>query len=398
MLDHDYKYMRYLAALVFLLLFLMRPPSLFGGDQVINVLYTGNMEGEIGPCGCSPKTDFGGVARFAKYIVENEKELSPYILVDAGNFSGDNSPQGKLKTETMLRAFNVMGYDAIALQDHDRKLPSDFIAPLLVETDLPVISDTDPGKGSLTLDRNGFNINISMDQEAHRNNNLNILLVNELPSSKTLNKWDVIIMASGEILEKPRKEGRAIIVSGYPKGKRLGILSLALLDNGNVKDYSHRWEMLGSDYEVDGRVSAVIDEYDTKVARLLEDREEPLPGTSYVGAEKCAQCHQPFMENWRSTKHANAFASLERVGKTADPECIFCHSVGFGEKGGFYTIETTPTLANVQCESCHGLNREHIEDYTIPMKRITEEKCLKCHTPENSPEFNYSKYLELIKH
>jgi hypothetical protein len=390
--------MRYLGALFFLLLLLILPPSLYGSDQVINILYTGNMEGEIGPCGCAPKTDFGGVARFAKYIAENEKELSPYILVDAGNFSGDNSPQGKLKTETMLRAFNVIGYDVIALQDRERKLPGDFMATILGETDLPVISDTGPGKGSLTLDRNGFNINISMDKEAHRKGSLNILLVNELPSSRTFNKWDIIIMASEEIVEEPRKEGNSITVSGYPKGKRLGVLSLRLLDNGKIKDYNHRWEMLGSDYEADKRIRALIDEYDARVARLLKDREEPLPGTSYIGAEKCAQCHQPFMESWRSTRHANAFASLERVGKTKDPECIACHSVGFGEKGGFYNIETTPSLANVQCESCHGLNREHIEDYTIPMKRITEEKCLKCHTPENSPEFNYSKYLELIKH
>jgi len=61
-------------------------------------------------------------------------------------------------------------------------------------------------------------------------------------------------------------------------------------------------------------------------------------------------------------------------------------------------MESTPELSNVQCEECHGLDRDHLKDYSKPMMPITEAVCLKCHTHENSPEFNYKIYYEKIKH
>ncbi len=391
--------MKTLAFIIIFICVIFSPPELYGNEKVMNILYTGSMQGELGPCGCSPKTDFGGIARFAHYISHNKQILSPYILIDSGNFSGEDSLQGMLKTEAMLRAFGVMGYDAVGLQNRDKGIPHNFIEPLLKELNLPVISDTDPGKKSRTLKIDGFDVHISSDPGYHKEDMLNILLIEELTSSeRMLNAWDVIIMSSGEVLEEPRKHGKTIIVSGYPKGKRLGVLTLSLLDNGKVKDFDHRWELLDSDASIDERVRAILDDYDTEVAQLLKNREEPPQGTGYVGATRCAQCHQTFMESWKATRHAQAFSSLENVGKASDPECVACHSVGFGEQGGFYTLETTPSLANVQCESCHGLNRDHIEDYTVPMKRVTAEDCRTCHTPDNSPEFNYSKYRELIKH
>ncbi|NOZ70255.1 MAG: hypothetical protein GXP46_13675 [Deferribacteres bacterium] len=67
-------------------------------------------------------------------------------------------------------------------------------------------------------------------------------------------------------------------------------------------------------------------------------------------------------------------------------------------EGGFYTIETTPGLANVQCEECHGVDREHIEDFSRPMKPVSESVCLRCHKKDNSPDFDYQRYLEKIRH
>ena len=77
-----------------------------GSENTLNIIYTGSLQGQLEPCGCSPKSDFGGMARIAGWLEEHKPELEPYILLDAGNFVGEDKPQGRLKTEAMLRSFS----------------------------------------------------------------------------------------------------------------------------------------------------------------------------------------------------------------------------------------------------------------------------------------------------
>ena len=142
----------------------------------------------------------------------------------------------------------------------------------------------------------------------------------------------------------------------------------------------------------------ILDDYDKKVAQLMKSREVKPAGTTYSGAKKCAECHKPFYTIWRDTEHARAFATLESSGKASDPECIICHSVGFNQEGGFFSMEQTPELANVQCESCHGLNRGHLDDYESRFPQVTEKVCLTCHTREHSPDFDFHSYSQKVRH
>jgi hypothetical protein len=89
----------------------------------------------------------------------------------------------------------------------------------------------------------------------------------------------------------------------------------------------------------------------------------------YVGPSLCAPCHLPQYTSWKKTKMANAFESL-KPGMAADAKlqfnldpnkdytkvsvCVGCHVTGYGKQGGFVDIETTPDLAGVTCEACHG--------------------------------------------
>ena len=43
-----------------------------------------------------------------------------------------------------------------------------------------------------------------------------------------------------------------------------------------------------------------------------------------------------------------------------DSKCLPCHTTGYGQPGGFVSIEKTPLLVGVQCESCHGPGEECI--------------------------------------
>ncbi len=377
----------------------LAPFVMYAQERPLTIIYTGSIHGELEPCGCSPKTDFGGAARLSGYLAAHKSELSPYILVDAGNFSDKDTLQGKLKAEAVLKSYKIIKYDAVAFMNNEKAFPHDFFLPYLNDHTIPALSDTLPAHQSLIIDRAGVKVNISVNPEDYRQSGLNILLTDRPVSEAALIKgWDVIIVSSGDIMDEPLQVNGTVIISGYPRGKKTGMLTLAAGSKGGVKHISHKWLSLGSDVGEDPQVRAVLDEYDIKVARLLKESAKPPPGDTYLGAARCAECHQPYEESWKRTRHAGAFNSLVTAGKSNDPECIACHTVGFGEKGGFFTLETTPELANVQCEECHGLDREHVEDFSRPMRRVTEKVCLKCHTRENSPDFDYPVYLEKIIH
>lgn len=391
--------MRYSISVNVILLIVLLPVLIYGQERSLNVIYTGHMDGELEPCGCSPKTDFGGLARLSGWLGEKGKDLLPYVLVDAGNFAPQDTPQGRLKVKAMLKSFSITGYDAVALLKRETVFKDDLVPDVIKNHSVPVISSLPPFGHSVSVKENALEIHISIDPKHPRKGALNILLT-DLPASgfKEINGWDIIITSSGEIIEDPLENGKAVIVSGYPKGKKLGVLSLEINGDGEIEAFRHEWYPLGNEIKEDIRVRSVLNEYDTGVAALLKDAERPPAGTTYAGVAKCAECHQLFEESWKESRHAGAFASLERAGKASDPECLICHTVGFGEEGGFFSIETTPELANVQCEVCHGLNREHLTEFSKPLRPVTEKICLKCHTESNSPDFDYEEYREKIIH
>lgn len=389
-------------SLIFALLFaavLTYAASAQGKTFKLNILYTGALQGELEPCGCSPKTDFGGVARLSGYLSKNKKGLSPYLLLDSGNFTGDDTPQGRLKTEAILNAFGTIGYDAVAYQKRESALPGDFLTPISDRNRLRTVYYSPYFTKTILLKKNSLNINIGTDPEKYREGRLNILLT-ELPAAeaRAVRGWDVIILSSGEELEEPERTDDAILVSAYPKGKKLGVLTVEADSTGRIKNFRHRWQELGNDIKEDPAVRKALQEYDSKVAKLLADERRPSEDTPYLGVGRCTECHQPFVELWEKTRHAKAFASIEKAGKAADPECILCHATGAGGAGGFYSIGTTPSLANVQCEVCHGTGREHMADLSAPLPRPTEATCRKCHTKDQSPDFDYPAYSEKIKH
>ncbi len=375
------------------------PASSFGKIKKLTILYTGSVSGELEPCGCSPKTDFGGVTRRAGFISGHVEELSPFLLIDAGNFTGEDTPQGRLKAKAMVRALRVMGYDAVALLGRERGFSGDYLLKLFREYSVPAVSPFPPWKRSILVKKGAVTVNISVDPGGRREGYLNILLTDLAPSELGhLKGWDVMILSAGDIIDEPIATGDTIMVSGYPSGERLGILSLEVGEGGRVSDFVHRWEPLGIDTGEDSEVRAIMDEYDRDVSTLLKSEYAPPDNPPYVGVARCKECHQPFVDSWEGTRHAMAFPSLERVGKAGDPECIRCHTVGFGEEGGFYSAETTPGLKNVQCEACHGHGSEHILDFYAPMQPVIRSLCLKCHTERQSPDFDYNIYLEKVRH
>ncbi len=389
---------KYISAFGLAVLFLLLPVMASAQDRTINIIYSGSVKGELESCGCSPKTNFGGVARLAGFLMEHKEGLSPYVLVDAGNFTSDDTPQGRLKADAMLKSYSIINYDVVAVMRNESSFSGDFFPSLIKEHSISAVSVQPGYERSVSVMKGSVTANVSVDPKGFTEGMLNVLLTDlSVGDAGAFTGWDVIISSFGEEVEEPQRVDGTVIAAGYPRGKKTGVLTLELDEAGNVRGFTHSWLSLGSDVEEGEAVRNVLSDYDTKVAALLKAA-EPLPGITYLGVSKCADCHQLYVESWEKTRHAVAFASLENVGKSADPECIVCHVVGYGERGGFFSMETTPEFANVQCEECHGLDREHLDDFSRPMRPVSEKVCLKCHTKENSPEFNYRVYYEKIKH
>lgn len=89
----------------------------------------------------------------------------------------------------------------------------------------------------------------------------------------------------------------------------------------------------------------------------------------YVGTKVCAACHKDEMQDWKRSPHGKTMEVLlagKRSGPkhkaavdpdkdySKDEKCLKCHTTGFKKEGGFVDMNSTPDLAGVGCEACHG--------------------------------------------
>lgn len=121
-----------------------------------------------------------------------------------------------------------------------------------------------------------------------------------------------------------------------------------------------------------------------------------LEKSAYSGEELCSVCHEQPHATWTLTRHAYAFETLVEHGVDRDPECLPCHTVGYGLPGGFDPKLRQDHLRGVQCESCHGRGGPHQSPEFA--KQGYESVCLGCHTEEHSLHFVFGERLPLISH
>jgi hypothetical protein len=97
----------------------------------------------------------------------------------------------------------------------------------------------------------------------------------------------------------------------------------------------------------------------------------PKDMPTYVGSEKCKNCHTHAYDVWKDSAHAHAYDTLvEKARRPSlrqhDAECIICHTVGFGYVSGYENETKTAHLKHVGCESCHGPGSQHVKNWEEP--------------------------------
>jgi hypothetical protein len=134
--------------------------------------------------------------------------------------------------------------------------------------------------------------------------------------------------------------------------------------------------------------------------------ERPRGQSPYAGPTFCVKCHETLLALWSATAHAESFRTLEESGEAANPACLRCHTTGFGEWKGFEGRESTPGLAGVTCEACHGPSGDHAGSAYPALVSTAYGRdcascevgriCRRCHTRKSSPDFVLSSALESI--
>ena len=133
-----------------------------------------------------------------------------------------------------------------------------------------------------------------------------------------------------------------------------------------------------------------------------------------IGSKGCKACHMGekkgrMWEIWLDSKHAKSMASLDSAkGETKNPQCLKCHTTGYGEGGygaeGMDALASAEGLGSVGCESCHGPGSEYKPMQIMKDRQASiaaglwipnEATCTKCHN-EESPTFKGFKYDEFV--
>lgn len=175
---------------------------------------------------------------------------------------------------------------------------------------------------------------------------------------------------------------KTLVVQVGHKGRYVGLVG-AFKKPGGGLDLKYRLVAVGEEFLTPAGDAAAkankalgrIEEYAREVKdRNLLGKVEPVAhpaqvlhpklNLSYVGADRCAGCHPGEHAKWKSTGHAHAYEALEKATRPGlrqyDPECVVCHTVGYGFKTGYASAAKTPSLLHNGCENCHGPGSGHM--------------------------------------
>jgi hypothetical protein len=220
---------------------------------------------------------------------------------------------------------------------------------------------------------------------------------------------DAVIVGHGApLLMKGRMIKNTVACYGGEQGQYIGRTLLTLDAKRHMTTGESEAFMLGADIPDDKDMARLVrgftESFNEKLERAKKERaareaEKAAQGSAehYLGAEVCARCHAAESAQWKTTAHARAWQTLVDVKQDTNAQCIGCHVVGYNQPGGFKDAASTMAMANVQCESCHGMGSQH-DAYATQQRRVTAQTCQICHTKETSPGFDFALYMPYVSH
>jgi hypothetical protein len=417
----------------------------------LNIFFSGDTSGRLVPCGCFTG-QMGGLTRL-KTVLSNKSGTND-IKVDVGDAIAGSADYQAIQYDYMLRAFAGMGYDALNIGHREAQLSAAQLADIRKKSPVTLLSANlfDEASGQRIFDatkiieRGGKKIGIvgvldagCMSGELGRGLRvapMETVLQEILPPLRKQTDAIVLLAFTDEsgldrlaqqfyeanlILggkvsqpaQKLIKENRSYVLYTANESRAVGIVHASLDSHFNANDF--QMLMLDASIPQDSEITKLAAQYRDQIrsARLNIDDSKQLeadevPGirnaARYVGTEACIGCHQTAANIWGQTAHSRAFASLVAKQADADPNCIACHTVGFGAVSGYKRQLQGSRLASVGCESCHGPGSLHVaqrksgHDFSFKFRPLAAGDCKQCHHGEFSPPFDWDACWAKIKH
>ncbi|MCG6970714.1 MAG: hypothetical protein LJE85_13190 [Gammaproteobacteria bacterium] len=412
--------------------------------QPLPLIYSGNLDGELEPCGCTEEGNLGGINRRVSLLDKLRADNPQLVAISGGGLISAEGSTDRIKAKYILKGFADLHYDAIGVQWKDLSYGADFIVqnplPWVVSNwkhdgvaaektlsrsigekivKIKVFSWLDPdyspmrqmhGDHSVVVD-NVEHVNTAIAQ-ADSQGFVTVLLTS-LPLEAVKERFDLkmvdvlLVRASYEVFGEPKSEGKTLVLQPGSRGMRIARLDLNIDAKGDIKDWTHKIIGLPSSVADSPRMASWYKAYNDEVKqdylqRVAIRKQLDSGASTFAGEEVCKTCHAAEHKKWFDSQHAIAYEDLEGVNKAFDPACIVCHTVGFGEPGGFVDMSLTPHLLNVQCENCHGAAKEHAESKGVkPVSNHDwpkEKICAQCHVQKHSPSFSFEQYWPKIAH
>jgi hypothetical protein len=413
------------------------------------LIWTGEQNGHLEPCGCS-KPQLGGMLRRAGYL-SSPAAAGPSLRLDNGDLTEARGRQDELKAETSIQLLNQLSYAAINLGEKEFRLglpylqylASSFKGSLLCAnardaSDRPIFREyllrSLPVRGQevkvavvgllseqFAPEAEGLNPGLKIAPAGETLDRLRpslegrgpviLLFHGEPEEARRLvagQSWIGAVIAAHAAEDQPRdlsRPGEPRLLTVGRDGKHLGLAELvaASATGGRASLQKVRAVTLGPEAPEDAAAHGIETAYLQRVAEeKLLDKVPRLPipnGDRLVGTASCKNCHAQPHQIWDRSLHSHAWATLVRVRHDKDPDCVGCHTVGLGLQGGFSSPEKTPQFKNVGCENCHGPAGRHAANPTkVRPPRAGAASCASCHNPEQSPGFDFARFWAKIRH
>jgi len=408
-----------------------RPPR-------VVILFTGEQQGYLVPCGCT-KGMLGGIDRRATAIRKVIDEGDPVLILDNGGLMEGVSEQARTKRTVLLDAMETMGYRAVGVGKADIDAGYDSLIFELEEREIALLcANVTYLDGSSVFEAGRIfkfgsrriGVTAALDPELiekthpardelkfidpakalkpvlrdwKTKTDIRVLLYHG-PHKKAIELvrefGEINLVISGYdndlmVKEVARINGTPIAITGL-KAKYLGRVDIpgekATIGRVREIELSKELELAKDMLELLGEYRRVIGmQWDV----LVTDRKKPLiAGQAYVPSMHCGRCHKAAWEKLKTVRHGRAMESLVKDESDRDPECVVCHVVGMEYKSGYISPKRTPGHGFVGCDSCHGPGAEHMRNPIKANAPIAnaEESCLPCHNLEHSPNFDYEVY------
>lgn len=367
-----------------------------GGEQpAVVILYTGGTK-SLEPCGCYQEQS-GGLPRRAYLMEQIRLQEYPTLVVDAGDIFNGTQAIDAQRCQVNLKAMSAMRYDAVALSQNDLTYDDAYLTEHRQHASFPFLAQNRPATQSFIVKQVGdLSVTFVGMIEAGLEHvpTTDLLISLGTPTyAETLN-FDVVIRP--DEVEMTKFKGGTLYVGSKPEGKTLGFLALWLNADGELIRHHATQLALTGDVEESEPVRRLLTDFYREVSQSVEQKPlfasqflELQEKNGYVSATACQSCHQQEYLQWSATRHAFAFETLLKKERYFDPGCVSCHTTGFAYPTGFEIGDSTSTLKGVQCETCHGPGKQHIDNPKKTNIRRDNDTalCLTCHDLKHSPGF-----------